>query len=133
MGWGMLANPTTTELSYQAQTTGVTNIFTASLPERNQKLICDAMQSFQEIAAVDDYKTWNLIFESSAGIITIPYIYKDNPRLSFFKKAISQCDANIQNHVKSALLTSAQKYPKGKSHINYQYSEIFGKRPKTNS
>ena len=127
MGWGMLENPETTELSYQAKTSDVTNTFTAALPERNLDWICDAMQSFQEIAAVDDYKTWNLIFESSAGIITIPYVYKDNPRLSIFKEAINQCDVNIQNHIKSALTTSSQKYSKGKAHINYQYKDLFGK------
>ena len=127
MGWGMLQNPDTTELSYQAQTAGVTNDFSAPLPERNLDWICDAMQSFQEIAAVDDYKTWDLIFESSAGILTIPYVHGDNPRLSSFSQAISQCDSNIQNHIKATLVASAAKYPKSRAHINYQYKELFGR------
>ena len=126
MGWGLLADPNKTELTYQAETSGVSNIFSSPLPERNQAWICDAMQSFKGIAAVDDYKTWELLFESPAGMIAIPYVYNDSPRLSHFRTAIWQCDSNTLENIKTELRASRAEYPAGKGHINYQFTQLFG-------
>lgn len=128
LGLGLLENPTLPVLRFQIVEQQRKIEFVSTLPERNASWLCDTIPNIQHISAQGHYSEWTIAALYEETTLTMPYIVNENPRLLQFSDAISQCDSKERNYLGGIIAASAKANPESYSHLNYLYSELFGKK-----
>ena len=127
LGLGMLSDPAAPSVTVQVSNPSKDNI-DVLLPERNGDWICETIPTIDRIVAKGDFNTWQILFNVGEDIAALQYIHETEPRLLFQKTAINGCTAEKQRYLQGIIRAAASANPESYGHLNYLYSELFGKR-----
>ena len=128
LGIGMLSNPVTPQVTVQVLDTPKKELLQITLPERNGDWVCEVIPTIDRIVSKGTYDTWKININIGDSIVPLDYIYETEPRLLFYKSAIDECSASERAYLQGIIRASANENPKSYGHLNYLYSELFGKK-----
>ena len=128
LGLGMLENPTMPSLRFGIVEQQRSIEFVSTLPERNATWLCETLPNIQKITAVGHYTEWTISAMYDDATLTMPYIFGESPRLLQVSDAIAQCNSKERNYLGGIIAASVKENPESYAHLNYLYSELFGKK-----
>ena len=99
-----------------------------TLPERNGDWVCEVLPTIDRIVSKGTFDTWKININIGDSIVPIDYIHDSEPRLLFHKSAIDGCTSSERAYLQGIIRASANENPKSYYHLNYLYTELFGKR-----
>ena len=103
-------------------------LLTITLPERNGDWVCEVIPTIDRIVSKGTYDTWKINVNIGDSVVPLDYIHDSEPRLLFHKSAINECSASERAYLQGIIRASANENPKACYHLNYLYSELFGKK-----
>lgn len=127
LGLGMLLNPNSPQITVQVLNTPKKEVLNLTLPERNGDWVCETIPTIDRIVSKGSYDTWKILFNVGSGVVPMDYIHETEPRFLFHKSAIDGCDASKKSYLQGIIRASASENPESYGHLNYLYSELFGK------
>ena len=128
LGLGMLLDPKTPQLTVQVLDTTKKETLNLTLPERNGDWVCETLPTIDRIVSKGGYETWKILFNVGDGVVPMDYIHETEPRLLLHKSAIAECSASERAYLQGIIRASANENPQSYGHLNYLYTELFGKK-----
>jgi len=128
LGMGILMYPDDPSLDYLASTNGTDYAFSEVLPERKGEWICPALLQLTEITARGKLEDWKLTFSTPQGLLTIPYISGDSPRLLQLKSTVQQCEPTVKSHLINIIKKSSSTYSGSYKQFEKLSKALYGKR-----
>ena len=98
-----------------------------TLPSANGDWVCETIPTIDRIVSKGGYDSWKIFFNVGNGLVPMDYIHDTEPRLLFTSQQSMDAQPQREPICKESFVLPRMKTHKSYGHLNYLYTELFGK------